>query len=149
MAWKVLDNRTKLERTADLGTIFIRNATETDPDTEKVEKAQKLAQQKQAAEATSRLSSAAPTPKKGSGSGAKKSGTSTPSRVTDARQLDLSALNLNPEESPRQLDEPPPKMTMAREKVLEEAKRALKGKDDKRSVNLVVIGKCFFSFRSI
>ncbi|KIP09197.1 hypothetical protein PHLGIDRAFT_68070 [Phlebiopsis gigantea 11061_1 CR5-6] len=35
-------------------------------------------------------------------------------------------------------------MTMAREKVLEEAKQTLQGGKDKRSVNLVVIGKCFY-----
>lgn len=105
------------------------------------EKAQKLAQQKKAAETTSRLQSAAPTPKKGSSSGGKKSGISTPLRGTDARQLDLSGLNLNIGNDTMQPEEPPPKMTMARESVLEEARRALKGKDDKRSVNLVVIGK--------
>ena len=105
---------------------------------EKVEKAQKLVQQKKAAEATSRLPSAAPTPKKGSNSGGKKSGTSTPFHGTDPRQLDLSGLNLNPENEV--IQEPPPKMTMAREKVLEEAKQALQGKDKKRGVNLVVIG---------
>ena len=38
-------------------------------------------------------------------------------------------------------DEPPPKMTVSREKVLEEAKKALEGKSEKRGVSLVVIGE--------
>ena len=84
---------------------------------EKAEKAQKLAQQKKAAEATSRLSSAGPTPKKGQPSGSKKSGTSTPLRGKDAQALDLSALNLKDVDEAVEAEEPPPKVTIAREKV--------------------------------
>ncbi|THH33638.1 hypothetical protein EUX98_g505 [Antrodiella citrinella] len=103
------------------------------------EKVEKLAQQKKSAETSSRASSAPGTPKK---SAAKllKSGTSTPLRGgTDIRQLDMSALNLTPEDS-APVDEPPPKITIARENVLEEARKMLEGKDEKKGVSLVVIG---------
>ena len=103
------------------------------------EKAQKLAQQKKAAEASSRLSSGNSSQKKGSGS--KKSGIATPLRSTDARILDLSALNIGPEEAVQVVDEPPPKMTIAREKILEEATKVLEGKEQKKGVSLVVIGR--------
>ncbi|KAJ3484999.1 hypothetical protein NLI96_g5250 [Meripilus lineatus] len=99
------------------------------------EKAQRLAQQKKAAEANARLPSAPPTPKKS----AKKSGTSTPVRGADPRMLDLAALNLTAKEEVV-VEEPPPKITIAREKVLEEARKALENKDDKKAVSLVVIG---------
>lgn len=102
-----------------------------------------MAQQKKAAEASSRVSSAPGTPKK---SVAKllKSGTSTPTPArgggADIRQLDLSALNLTSNEA-APMDEPPPKITIAREKVLEEAKKMLEGKNEKKGVSLVVIGE--------
>ncbi|GJE84935.1 EF Tu GTP binding domain-containing protein [Phanerochaete sordida] len=65
---------------------------------------------------------------------------STPLRGKDAQSLDLSGLNLMQDDDAVQADEPPPKITIAREKVLEEAKQALQGDSDKRAVNLVVIG---------
>ena len=98
----------------------------------------KLAQQKKAAEATTKLTA---TSKKGTG--AKKSGTSTPVRSTDSRQLDIAALNLEDEYKPP-VDEPPPKISVAREKALEEAKKQLEGTGDKKSVSLVVIGRSAF-----
>lgn len=107
------------------------------------EKAEKLALQKKAAEAGVRLPSTPSTPKKASGSGGKKSEIATPVRPADARQLDLSALNLNTPDlaAGPPVDEPMPKITLAREKVLEEARNALQAKDQKKSVSLVVIGK--------
>lgn len=96
-----------------------------------------MAQQKKAAETSARLPSVPPTPKK---SGiAKRSGTSTPVRGADPRMLDLAALNLTAREEVV-VEEPPPKITIAREKVLEEARKALEGKDDKKAISLVVIG---------
>ena len=92
-----------------------------------------MAQQKKAAEANARLPA---TPKKG---GQKKGGMSTPLRSVDAGQLDLAGLNLDTPEPP--IDEPPPKITVSREKVLEEARKALQGKDDRKGVSLVVIGE--------
>ena len=63
-------------------------------------------------------------------------------RPTDAGQLDLAGLNLDsPEPRSPIVDEPPPKITVSREKVLEEARKALEGKDEKKGVSLVVIGK--------
>ncbi|TCD66818.1 Hsp70 suppressor, GTPase facilitates ribosomal subunit dissociation [Steccherinum ochraceum] len=109
------------------------------------EKAEKLAQQKKAAEASSRAASAPGTPKKSAArlmkSGASTPGTSTPLRGggPDVRSLDLSALNLTAKESVPE-EEPPPKITIAREKVLEEARKMLEGKDEKKGVSLVVIG---------
>ncbi|CAL1701559.1 unnamed protein product [Somion occarium] len=99
------------------------------------EKAEKLAQQKKAAEASAKLPPAKP--KKATG--AKLSGASTPVRSTDIRQLDLAGLNLD-DETVLPIDEPPPKITVAREKVLEEARKQLEGNADKKTVSLVVIG---------
>lgn len=56
--------------------------------------------------------------------------------------LDLAALNLTAKEEVV-VEEPPPKITIAREKVLEEARKALENKDDKKAVSLVVIGMTF------
>ncbi|KAI0310675.1 hypothetical protein OF83DRAFT_1154209 [Amylostereum chailletii] len=48
-------------------------------------------------------------------------------------------MNLGPKEEVS--NEPPPKMSLAREKVLEEAKRALEADDKgRKGVSLVVIG---------
>lgn len=104
-----------------------------------------MAQQKQAAGTSTRVPSTPPTPKRAGNNGAKKGGTSTPIRSTDASQLDLAALNLNtPREPQTPPDEPPPKITMAREKVLEEAKKALEDKGERKGVSMVVVGKpCF------
>ena len=58
--------------------------------------------------------------------------------------LDLSAANLQPreDESPR-VDEPPPRVAIEKEKLLEEARRELQapGQGAKKGVSLIVIGK--------
>lgn len=83
--------------------------------------------------------------KKKSGPVSKKSGSSTPIRGSsiDQRQLDLSGLNLTRDDSADNVDEPPPKITFAREKLLEEAKRVIDadGENQKKAVSLIVIGK--------
>ncbi len=98
--------------------------------------------QKKAAEVNARLSSG-PTRKKGAGSSDKAAGTPISKPAPDTQQqLDISALNLDtPEGAETPPDEPPPKITIAREKVLEEARKALEGTGDKKGVSLVVIGK--------
>ena len=50
-----------------------------------------------------------------------------------AEQIDLAGLNLTGAEGTKTppVDEPPPKITVAREKVIEEAKQVLEGKDEK------------------
>ncbi|KAF7800114.1 hypothetical protein EIP86_011359 [Pleurotus ostreatoroseus] len=107
-----------------------RASVATAKEREKAEKAEKLAQQKKAAEASARLPGTPSSAKKG---GQKRSGTSTPVRPTDAGQLDLAGLNLDsPEPRSPIVDEPPPKITVSREKVLEEARKALEGKDEKK-----------------
>jgi hypothetical protein len=108
---------------------------------EKKEKAERLVAQKKSAEARS-----APTTPKKAGKGGKASGTVTPMRKVaaagvDPIKLDLEGLNLG-ERGEAVRDEPPPKMTIAREKVLEEAKLALEADEKgKKALSLVVIGK--------
>ena len=61
----------------------------------------------------------------------------------DQQQLDISGLNLNGQNSDvTECVEEPPKMSMARENLLEEAKRALsvEGENCKKGVSMVVIG---------
>lgn len=60
--------------------------------------------------------------------------------VVDQQALDISSLNLDAGEAPEAVDEPPPKMSLAREKVLEEARKALEDTTKKKAVSLVVIG---------
>lgn len=98
------------------------------------EKAQKLAAQKAAPPPAAKVPRKAPTPN-GKAAPAKKA-------TVDQQQLDISALNLN-NEKPAEPEEEPPKMTIAREKVLEEAKRALDvdSQTGKKGINLVVVGK--------
>ncbi|KAJ8086337.1 hypothetical protein PM082_005160 [Marasmius tenuissimus] len=89
--------------------------------------------------AASRTATPTPKVKKGATiSTPAKSGVSTPLKVVDQRALDISALNLNQKEE-KVVDEPPPKVTYEREKLLEEAKKALDG-EGKKVVSLVVIG---------
>lgn len=58
----------------------------------------------------------------------------------------MQGLNLGEKDEEGVVDEPPPKMSIAREKIIEEAKKALEEeqKGGKKGVSLVVIGK--FSF---
>jgi elongation factor 1 alpha-like protein len=71
----------------------------------------------------------------------KKSGSSTPVRGVDPRHLDLSALNLTPQdENGDVVAEEPPKMSFAKEKLIEEARRVIEADGQKKAVSLVVIG---------
>lgn len=67
-------------------------------------------------------------------------------KALDQEALDLAGLNLGDEEVPTPIDEPPPKMSLAREKVLEEARISL-ATEGKKGVSLVVIGIVEPSFR--
>jgi hypothetical protein len=65
--------------------------------------------------------------------------------MMDQQQLDITGLNLNDTlTGKRQVAEEPPKVNMAREKVLEEAKRALEADEGKKGISIVVIGDIFF-----
>ena len=103
---------------------------------------------------SSRVGTPATTPKKKSGATSSgglgsplMSGASTPVRrplgteKADQQLLDISGLNLQVEE-PQVIEEEIPKVTLAREKLLEEVAKTLQtGTDDgKKGVNLVVIG---------
>lgn len=61
----------------------------------------------------------------------------------EQRDLDMQGLNLGENDEEGVVDEPPPKMSIAREKVIEEAKKALEEeeKSGKKGVSLVVIGE--------
>lgn len=98
------------------------------------EKAQKLTTQKAAPPPAVKVPKKTPA-SNGKAAPAKKA-------TVDQQQLDISALNLN-NEKPVEPEEEPPKMTIAREKVLEEAKRALDddSQTGKKGINLVVVGE--------
>lgn len=121
------------------------------------EKAQKATQQKKgtsssgyttpASRAMSPIMSPVKSPRKAGGvtNSLKKQGDGTLSRRSsggfDQRLLDIAALNLAPKEEPVRIDEPPPKMALEREKLLEEARKLIESSGkDKKSVSLVVIG---------
>ena len=89
---------------------------------------------------TSRASSPVGGPTKAPTS-ANKPGPSLTSRNQGVDQftMDVLSLNLNSKEADVP-DEPPPKMTISREKILEEARRMVESKDGKQNVSLVVIG---------
>jgi hypothetical protein len=75
------------------------------------------------------------------------SGASTPARenIMDQQQLDITGLNLNDSLTGKKLvAEEPPKVNMAREKVLEEAKSVLEAHEGKKGISIVVIGDIFF-----
>jgi hypothetical protein len=114
------------------------------------EKAQKVAHKRQIQESptSSRSGSPLSTPKKaikklGIGS-PKYSGASTPiPGETDQRLLDFTALNLNVEDFGEQTAEEQqelPKVTFAREKLLEEVSKTLRA-DGKSGISLVVVGE--------
>ncbi|KAF8665717.1 hypothetical protein AX16_000167 [Volvariella volvacea WC 439] len=118
------------------------------------EKAQKAAAQKKLAAGTasgsgSRTSSPLSTPKKPKkttlpSTKVSISGYSTPTARVDQRQLDLSALHITPREgSPTSVaPEELPKVTYAREKLLEEVSKAFEAENGqgKKGINLVIIG---------
>lgn len=67
------------------------------------------------------------------------SGSSTPARKnTDQQQFDIAGLNLN-DGSPEIVEEIP-KMSLAKEKVIEEAKQVLEDEKGKKGISIVVIG---------
>jgi elongation factor 1 alpha-like protein len=68
----------------------------------------------------------------------------------DQRQIDISGLNIYSIGDEEKVIEEPPKMVLAREKVIEEAKKALdaRGETDKRGVSLVIVGKTYCSHSS-
>lgn len=116
------------------------------------EKTQKRLEQSQSA-AASRTASPAPKSKKGVAAKLK-SGTSTPAKASavgvDQRVLDLSGLNLNMNEvRSTTVAEEAPKMSLAKEKLLEEAKKVIEGEgaERKKEISLVVIGKLDFEWR--
>jgi hypothetical protein len=111
---------------------------------EKAEKAEKLAQQKAAA-AHAAKSPKTPSKKLTAPGAGITSGTSTPTKrkgpLITQRELDMAGLNLGDETPPRSAEEPPPKLAMAREKLLEEVKASLEAQSkDKLPLSLVVIG---------
>lgn len=63
-----------------------------------------------------------------------------PKAYQDQQSLDMESLNLGPKDAPEPVNEPPPKMSLARERVLEEARNAIDS-SSKKAVSLVVIGK--------
>lgn len=71
-------------------------------------------------------------------------GSSTPLRKEsgDQQQLDIAGLNLNEKTDVIPTSEEPPKMSLTREKVLEEAKQmlGLQNSTGKKAINLIVIG---------
>lgn len=61
----------------------------------------------------------------------------------DQKNFDLSALNLSKDDGGSgSMPEEPPKLTLAREKLLEEAKRSLEMEGKRQALSLVVIGMC-------
>jgi elongation factor 1 alpha-like protein len=96
-----------------------------------------------------------PTPKSPKAAkSAKKGGTATPTRkgsgaaAPEQRNIDVSALGLGIEEKSPVQDEPP-RMALAREKVLEEAAKALEAEcKGQAGVSLVVIGESSHLFLS-
>jgi elongation factor 1 alpha-like protein len=74
--------------------------------------------------------------------GGKASGAATPVAVKmDQMDADMVALNLKDADTLVMDTEEAPKMTLAREKLLEEAKRAISGQgDNKLSLSIVIIG---------
>lgn len=56
--------------------------------------------------------------------------------------IDMAGLNLTSGEDAAMTDEPAPKMTISREKVLEEVKKVLEAQETgQKAINLVVIGR--------
>jgi len=90
----------------------------------------------------SRAASPIPSPTSPSQSSAsnrgKKVGAPLQRAVGDQHAFDISALNLDDREDPV-VDEPPPKISLAHEKVVEEARKAIQ-ENAKQTVSLVVVG---------
>lgn len=106
------------------------------------EKAQKLAQKTPTGSTNnSRVPTPAGTPVKNTKKASSVPVRSTPTRrrSLDQQQLDVSGLNLEEKESSAVVEELP-KMTFAREKLLEEVKRINDAQDERKGVSVVVIG---------
>jgi elongation factor 1 alpha-like protein len=116
--------------------------------TKERERALKLSQLKAAA---SSLANSAGTPVGSPAKGQKKVASfASPSKKhnVDQQQLDISGLNLSGQNfDATKCVEEPPKMSMAQEKLLEEAKRALSAESEngRKGVSMVVIGTHFLS----
>jgi elongation factor 1 alpha-like protein len=54
--------------------------------------------------------------------------------------MDIAGLNLNDKTTDREVVEELPKISLAREKVLEQAKLALDAQGEKKGISIVVIG---------
>jgi elongation factor 1 alpha-like protein len=67
---------------------------------------------------------------------------STPVLISDQHHIDIIGLNLYSDNGGEAVEEPP-KLNFVKEKLLEEAKRAIEaqGENQKRGVSLVVIGE--------
>lgn len=103
------------------------------------EKAQKLAQKTPTgSNNNSRVPTPAGTPVKNTKKAKSVPVRSTPTSL-DQQQFDVSGLNLEERDSSAVVEEQP-KMTFAREKLLEEAKRINDAQDERKGVSLVVIG---------
>ena len=61
--------------------------------------------------------------------------------TVDQQASDIAALNLDTQDDVEEAEEPPLKVTLAREKVIEAAKNAM-DESAKKAVSLVVIGMC-------
>ena len=121
------------------------------------EKAQRLAAQRATASSLpgTRASTPVQTPSKGGKKGAvaasagRVSGASTPMKKPsgDQQNMDMAGLNLGGKLSDVQEAEEPPKMALAKEKVLEEARKAIEqGDGGKKSLNIVVVGASLVYF---
>jgi hypothetical protein len=92
----------------------------------------------------------ATTPKKKKGAFPAASVAATPVRkaTTDQGALDMSGLNLDSGNGDAgATDEPPPKVSYAKEKLLEEARKAMEQANElgKKAVSIIVVGTCLFS----
>ncbi|KNZ79571.1 HBS1-like protein [Termitomyces sp. J132] len=94
---------------------------------------------------SSRPSSALSTPtKKKIGLAGKKSGSTTPARGMDPRQLDLSALNLSNDDDDDAKPEEMPHISFAKDKLLEEAKRAIEAEDGNAKKGSTLMGRLLY-----
>lgn len=74
------------------------------------------------------------------GSGLSPSVMSSSTAALDQQSLDIESLRLTPNTAEESVHEEAPKMILAREKVLEEARKAME-EDSRKAVSIVVIGQ--------
>lgn len=80
-------------------------------------------------------------------SGSKKQTERTTAQKTDTLEMDMAGLNIvKPEDSQPAEEPPPPKITIARERILEEARKEATAGDaeGRKRLSLVVIGSLLF-----